>query len=49
MRRFSKMTKEMRPSHRIDVLNDALGHFAYQSSMNLGNFRLSINLHCTCI
>ncbi|XP_064400958.1 uncharacterized protein LOC135347050 isoform X2 [Halichondria panicea] len=37
MRRFSKMTKEMRPSHRIDVLNDALGHFAYQSSMNLGD------------
>ena len=36
MRRFSKMTKEMRPAHRIDVLSDALGHFAHLSAINLG-------------
>jgi len=28
MRRFSCMTKEMRPTHRIDVLTDAVLHFA---------------------
>ncbi|XP_028412340.1 uncharacterized protein LOC114535157 [Dendronephthya gigantea] len=30
LRRFSKMTKEMRPSHRIDVLSDALLHYGRQ-------------------
>ena len=50
MRRFSKMTKEMRPFHRIDVLSDALGHFAYRSSMNLGMFLLPIEAsYNTCI
>lgn len=28
MRRFSRMTREMRPAHRIDVLTDAVLHFA---------------------
>ena len=36
MRRFSRMTKEMRPSHRIDVLTDALLHFARLSVISLG-------------
>ena len=34
MRRFSRMTKELRPSHRIDVLTDALLHFARLTAMN---------------
>ena len=35
LRRFSKMTKEMRPSHRIDILTDALLHYSRLSSKNL--------------
>ncbi len=35
LRRFSKMTKEMRPSHRIDILSDALLHYGRQSASNL--------------
>ena len=30
------MTKEMRPSHRIDVLTDALLYYAKKSKENLG-------------
>ncbi|XP_028417790.1 uncharacterized protein LOC114542444 isoform X2 [Dendronephthya gigantea] len=30
LRRFGKMTKEMRPSHRIDVLSDAILHYSRQ-------------------
>ena len=36
MRRYSKMTKEMRPSHRVDVLTDALLHCARKAATNLG-------------
>ena len=42
LRRFSRMTKEMRPSHRIDVLTDALIYHAHKSISNIGwfcNFR----------
>ena len=35
MRRFSRMTKEMRPSHRVDVLTDALLHFSRLTIANL--------------
>lgn len=35
LRRFSRMTKEMRPSHRIDVLTDALLHYAQQAIKRL--------------
>ena len=35
LRRFGKMTKEMRPSHRIDVLSDALLHYSQQCKDNL--------------
>ena len=35
LRRFSKMTKEMRPSHRVDILTDALLHYSRLSSKNL--------------
>ena len=34
-RRFSCMTKEMRPSHRIDILTDALLHFARLTVVSL--------------
>ena len=37
LRRFGKMTKEMRPSHRIDVLSDAILHYARNCENNLGN------------
>ena len=36
MRRYSKMTKEMTPSHRID----ALCHYAERSATNLGTCSL---------
>ncbi|CAI8020679.1 hypothetical protein GBAR_LOCUS12350 [Geodia barretti] len=35
LRRFSAMTKEMRPSHRIDVLTDALLHYARRTARNM--------------
>jgi len=38
LRRFASMTKEMRPSHRIDILSDALKHYARWASYNIGNF-----------
>ena len=36
LRRFASMTKEMRPSHRIDVLSDAIKHYARCASCNIG-------------
>ena len=36
LRRFGRMTKEMRPSHRIDVLCSALTHYGYQTKVKLG-------------
>ena len=36
LRRFGKMTKEMRPHHRVDVLSDALLFCAKKKSANLG-------------
>jgi hypothetical protein len=44
LRRFGKMTKEMRPSHRIDVLSDAILHYGRMSVAKLGKV---INLSCT--
>ena len=35
LRRFARMTKEMRPSHRIDILCDALLHYARKSASRL--------------
>lgn len=32
LRRFTKMTKEMRPSHRIDVLTSAFVYYAWDSN-----------------
>ena len=36
MRRYSRMTKEMRPSHRIDVLCSALVYYGMQAKKILG-------------
>lgn len=35
LRRFSAMTKEMHPSHRIDVLSDALSYYCQKSAQSL--------------
>ena len=32
LRRFAAMTKEMHPSHRIDILSDALTHYRQKAS-----------------
>lgn len=36
LRRFSKMTKEMRPSHRIDILTSALLFYGAKTTRKLG-------------
>ena len=36
LRRFSRMTKEMRPSHRIDVISSALIHYGWLKKKKLG-------------
>lgn len=38
IRGFGKMTKEMRPSHRMDVLTDALLHYAKRTRDKIGLF-----------
>ena len=44
LRRFAAMTKEMYPSHRIDVVSDALSYYCQKSACNLGEF-LIIHAH----
>ena len=41
LRRFSRMTKEMRPPHRIDVLCHALLYYGYKTKRKLGITPLS--------
>lgn len=36
VRRYSRMTKEMRPSHRIDVLTDVFLHLGREANYKLG-------------
>ena len=49
MRRFSRMTKEMRPSHRIYVLTDALLHFARLTVVSLSKDIVSlVDTVCNC-
>ena len=36
LRRYGKMTKEMRPSHRVDILTDALLYYGALSKKKLG-------------
>ena len=40
LRPFGKMTKEMRPSHRTDVLTDALLHYGKQTLRKMGMYSL---------
>lgn len=35
LRRFSRMTKEMRPSHRVDILSSALLYYCQQTKLRL--------------
>ena len=35
LRRFSRMTKEMRPSHRTDILTSALVYYGIQTKEKL--------------
>ena len=35
LQRFSKMTKEMRPSHRTDVLSHALAHYGGKNKIGI--------------
>lgn len=36
LRRFARVTKEMTPSHRLDLLTDALLHYGRRKSTDLG-------------
>ena len=38
LRRFSRMTKEMRPAHHIDVLSGGLEYYAIQRKQKLGMY-----------
>ena len=42
-RKFGKMTKEMRPSHRVDVLSDVLLHYGLKTKQKLGTDILYIH------
>lgn len=42
LRRFSRMTKEMRPAHRIDVLTHALLYYGFSTKQKLGIFYYTI-------
>ncbi len=42
LHRFGKMTKEMRPSHRIDVISDAVLYYGRLCKDKLGTKRLSV-------
>ena len=36
LRRFNRMTKEMRPAHRIDILTHALLYYGLKKKRSLG-------------
>ena len=38
LRKFGKMTKEMRLSHRVDVITHALLHYGYKTKQKLGKY-----------
>ena len=42
LRRFSRMTKEMRPSHRIDILTDAIIYYREKRIGNIGKLLVNI-------
>ena len=45
LRRFSRMTKEMRPSHRIDVLCSALIFYGIKTKEKLSMFLAVKDVH----
>jgi len=48
LRRFGRMTKEMRPAHRTDVLVHALVYYGIQKKEKLGKNAASLfNLLCS--
>ena len=47
LRRYSTMSKEMRPSHRSDVLTDALLHYTRHSAQRLVSYLLSVSYYST--
>lgn len=38
LRRFGRMTKEMRPSHRVDIITHALLHYGHKTKQKLGRY-----------
>lgn len=46
LRRFSRMTKEMRPAHRIEVLVHALVYYGIKRKQKLGEKQMGV---CVCI
>ena len=44
LRRFSRMTKEMRPSHRLDILSDALQYYSNKVFDGLCEYSLYVGL-----
>ena len=51
LRRFSRMTKEMRPSHRVDVLSDAIIYYRQKAVNNIGikGMQYSISITFICL
>ena len=50
LRKFSAMTKEMRPSHCIDILTDALLYYRRKTSGKIGIFTESFIIYiCTLL
>ena len=37
LRRFGRMTKEMRPAHRTDIISSALVHYGLKTKAKLGS------------
>ena len=41
LRRFSRMSKEMRPSHRIDILTSALLYYGEQAKLRFCKYSIN--------
>lgn len=49
LRRFSRMTKEMRPAHRTDVLTSALVFYGVRTKEKLGTLKGIDTSHPHCV
>ena len=47
LRRFGRMTKEMRPAHRTDILTHALVHYGQKTKAKLGREIKNMCQKCT--